>query len=233
MSFPSFDKKLGVVFDLDGTLANSLPMVIGAFQYAVNVYRTPPTEEEVLSRIVGPAEINLRNLLQAEHYIPAAMNRLLEYNAQHRHEIVPFPGSTELLRDLLKAGTPVALWTGRDRDTTDEILTRFKWWPYFQKVVCGDDFETHKPDPEGLESILAELTLNSSEILFLGDADVDALAAYAVGADTLLIEHGRKVSARIRSLCREIVDTPESAYRVVRAKVLTQGTALGRQNFGT
>ena len=226
MASLSPDRKLGVVFDLDGTLVNSLPMVIAAFQYAVNVYRTPPEEEEVLARIVGPAEVNLRNLLEADHYIPAAMNRLLEYNAQHKHEIEPFPGAKELLADLLRQGTPVALWTGRDRETTSEILTRLGWWPYFQEVVCGDDFPTHKPDPEGLEKILEKFSLNSSEILFLGDADVDVLAAHALGVEILFIEHARKVSERIRALSRESVDKPGSAYEIVRARVLTQSHRL-------
>lgn len=218
------DKRLGVVFDLDGTLVNSLPMVIAAFRYAISVYQTPPTEEEILSRVIGPAEVNLRNLLHGtDHYIPAALNRLLEYNARHQDEILPFPGAEELLDELLHQGTPVALWTGRDRATTSEILTRNKWWPYFQKVVCGDDFPTHKPDPEGLEHILEELSLHSSETLFVGDADVDVLAGYAIGVDTLLIEHHRQVSARIRKMCRETVNFPEDAYTLIRARVATQG----------
>lgn len=220
-------RKLGLVFDLDGTLVNSLPMVLAAFRYAISVYQTPPTEEEILARVIGPAEVNLRNLLHGtDHYIPAALNRLLEYNEKHHHEIVPFPGAEALLEELLHQGTPVALWTGRDRATTSEILTRNKWWPYFQLVVCGDDFPTHKPDPEGLEHILNELSLQSSEILFVGDADVDVLAGYAIGVDTLLIEHHRKISDRIRKICRETVNFPDDAYTLIRARVALQGVSV-------
>jgi pyrophosphatase PpaX len=216
-------KRLGLVFDLDGTLVNSLPMVLSSFTYAIEVFQEVPTPVQIFERLVGPADICLRNLLNDEHNLPEAMSRLLEYNRNHHHQIVPFDGAVSLLESLLKNGNEVALWTGRDRSTTDEILSSHNMWKYFQVVICGDDFTSHKPDPEGLIHILESLSLQSSDVLFVGDSDVDVLAGHASQVPTMLIRHSRSVSKHIRGLCREWVETPQQAYEIISAKVSTEG----------
>jgi len=216
-------KRLGLVFDLDGTLVNSMPMVLASFSYAIEVFQTAPQPLEIFEKLAGPADICLRNLLEDERNLPDAMNRLLEYNRTHHHQIVPFEGSIPLLETLLKNGTEVAVWTGRDRETTDEILSAHNLWKYFQVVICGDDFSSHKPDPEGLVHILEKLSLKNSEVLFVGDSDVDVLAGHASQVPTMLIRHSRTVSKHIRDLCREWVETPQQAYDIISAKVATEG----------
>lgn len=223
-------KKLGVVFDLDGTLVNSIPMVLASFTYAIKVFQTPPSAMEIFHQLGGPPDICLRNLLDDESNIPEAMSRLLDYNSRNHHQIVPFEGSTDMLDAMLKHGVQVAVWTGRDRETTAEILTAHNLWKYFQLVICGDDFPSHKPDPEGLAHIMDELSLNSSDMLFVGDADVDVLAGHAIGVPTMLIRHERAISERIRDLCREWVETPQQAYEIILARV-TAGEAASTRGF--
>ncbi len=221
-------KRLGVVFDLDGTLVNSMPMVLASFAHAVQKFQKVPGPLEILEQLGGPPEICLRNILDDESNLPEAMNRLLDYNSSHHHQIVSFPGAIEMLETLLKNRTEVALWTGRDRKATDEILTAHNLWKYFQVVVCGDDFPSHKPDPEGLVHILGELSLQNSDVLFVGDADVDVLAGHACKVPTMLIRHARKVSDSIKGLCREWVETPQQAYDIILAKISTESMPPSR-----
>ncbi len=209
---------------MDGTLVNSMPMVVAAFTYAVKHFGMSPSEEEVIARLGGPPDACLRNLLGQDRHLPEAMDRLVDYHQRNRDSIQPFEGAESLLEQLLRSRTKVALWTGRERETTSEILARNGWWKYFQLVVCGDDFETHKPDPEGLNHILDELSLSSSDVIFLGDADVDVLAGYAVQVPTLLIRNGRRVSDHIKRISREWVETPQQAYDIVSAKVITEAS---------
>ncbi len=218
-------KKLGVVFDLDGTLINSMPMVVAGFRYAVKAFGVNPSAEEVVARLGGPPDVCLRNLLGEDRFLPEAMDRLIDHHREHKDTVAPFEGAEALLDQLLRSRTKVALWTGRDRETTSEILKANNWWPYFQLVVCGDDFATHKPDPEGLNHILAELSLASSEVVFVGDADVDVLAGFSVGVSTLLIRNGRNLSDHIKGLSREWVETPRQAYDIISARVLTETPA--------
>lgn len=221
-------KRLGVVFDLDGTLVNSMPMVLASFGHAVQKFQKVPGPLEILEKLGGPPEICLRNILDDESNLPEAMNRMLDYHSSHHHQIVPFSGAIEMLETLLKNRTEVAVWTGRDRKTTDEILTAHNLWKYCQVVVCGDDFPSHKPDPEGLIHILGELSLQNSDVLFVGDADVDVLAGHACKVPTMLIRHARRVSDSIKGLCREWVETPQQAYDIVLAKIATQSVSPAR-----
>lgn len=221
-------KRTSLVFDLDGTLVNSMPMVLASFTYAIKTFQAAPTPLEIFEKLAGPADVCLRNLLHDETNLPDAMERLLEYNRTHHHQIVPFEGAVEMLDTLIKNGTEIALWTGRDRETTDEILSAHELWKYFSKVVCGDDFSSHKPDPEGLVQILDELSLKNSQVLFVGDADVDVLAGYASQVPTMLIRHGRPVSQNIRDLCREWVETPQQAYEIISARVATEAVGPSR-----
>ena len=214
-------KRLGLVFDLDGTLVNSMPMVLASFTHAIKVFQNPPSPPEIFSKLTGPAESCLRNLLADERNLPEAMNRLIDYNDRNHHQIIPFDGAVEMLESLLRNRADVSLWTGRDRATTMEILDNHHLLPYFQKVVCGDDFPSHKPDPEGLAHILDDLSLKNSDVLFVGDADVDVLAGHALGVPTLLIRHERAVSENIRKLCRDWVESPRQAYDIVLARVST------------
>lgn len=215
-------QRLSVVFDLDGTLVNSMPMVLASFRYAIEVFQEAPPPFEIFHKLAGPADICLRNLLEDERNLPDAMDRLLEYNRTHHHQIIPFEGAVQMLDGLLRNKTEVALWTGRDRRTTEEILEAHSLWKYFQKVVCGDDFASHKPDPEGLVHILDELSLTNSEVLFVGDSDVDVLAGHACQVPTMLIRHNRTVSQQVRNLCREWVETPQQAYQIISARVATE-----------
>jgi len=199
-----------------------MPMVLASFTYAIEVFQKVPSQMEILERLGGPADICLRNLLEDERNLPEAMERLLDYNKKNHHQVVPFEGAVEMLDRLLKNRTEVALWTGRDRETTEEILSVHELWKYFQMVVCGDDFKSHKPDPEGLTHILEELSLQNSDVLFVGDSDVDVLAGHACQVPTMLIRHNRSVSAQIRDLSREWVETPQQAYEIISAKVSTE-----------
>ena len=218
-------KKLGVVFDLDGTLINSMPTVVAGFRYAVEAFGVEPGPEEVMARLGGPPDVCLRNLLGEDRFVPEAMERLIDHHRQNKDRVEAFEGAEALLEQLLHSRTKVALWTGRDRETTSEILKANNWWPYFQLVVCGDDFATHKPDPEGLNHILGELSLASSEVVFVGDADVDVLAGFSVGVSTLLIRNGRNLSGHIKGLSRECVETPSQAYDIILARVQTEASA--------
>ena len=218
-------KKLGVVFDLDGTLINSMPTVVAGFRYAVEAFGVNPGPEEIMARLGGPPDVCLRNLLGEDRFVPEAMDRLIDHHRRNKDRVEAFEGAESLLEQLLHSRTKVALWTGRDRETTSEILKANGWWPYFQLVVCGDDFATHKPDPEGLNHILGDLALASSEVIFVGDADVDVLAGFSVGVSTLLIRNGRNLSDHIKSLSRECVETPSQAYDIISARVQTQASA--------
>jgi len=208
-----------VVFDLDGTLVDSMPLVLRAFAHALLPYCGALTEQQITERLGGPPDRTLRSFIADEAKLPEAMERLVDYDAHHRELIRPFDGMHGVLDHLRGARQSLGLWTGRERESTLWILQQHGMGTKLDSCVCGDDLPTHKPHPGGLEEALRQLQVDRDEALFVGDADVDVLAGAAHGVRTLLICHDREVDAAIRAKAWRSVNTPAEAYALLRTEL--------------
>jgi HAD superfamily hydrolase (TIGR01549 family) len=207
-----------VVFDLDGTLLNSLPLVLEAITHALAPFGTRPTMD-IFAQLGGPPKRFMMDLLQHPRDLPVALARMEAYHHHHSHLIQPFAGAVELLGALRDAGVKLALWTGRDRRSAERLLASHRLEDTFSTTLCGDDLDTHKPDPAGLREILHRLEVVASQTLFVGDADVDVLGGSAAGVETILIQHGRLVEERIAAQAWRLVPSAEAAYATVREQL--------------
>jgi HAD superfamily hydrolase (TIGR01509 family) len=205
-----------IVFDLDGTLLDSLPLVLAAISHALEPFGPRPTME-IFAKLGGPPDRFMATLLEDVANVPAALQRMDEYHHQNVHLIQPYAGVGAFLADLRGRGVAVAIWTGRDRATTEALLQEHKLGGYFDTIVCGDDLPTHKPDPAGLVEIVRRLGVQPQETLFVGDADVDVLGGAACGVDTLLIRHTREIAGHITEKSWRAVASPAEAYALVLA----------------
>ena len=203
-----------VVFDLDGTLLDSLPLVLAAIAHAIEPYGARPTMD-IFSHLGGPPERFMSGLVRDPAHVPDALRRMESFHRDNEQLIQPFAGAAEMIARLAGAEVPIGVWTGRDRESTDRMLRRHGLDAAFGAVVCGDDLPTHKPDPEGLREILRRLGAISDEAIYVGDADVDVLGGVAAGVDTLLIRHARTIFPPILSRAWRAVATPREAYEVV------------------
>jgi len=176
-----------IVFDLDGTLVNTLPGVYRAYEYAVAPYRPAPTRAEIDAVLGGPGRRGLEILLPPGAPVDEAWERLWEYAYAHRDEVDVMPHARELLIGLRDAGRKVALWTGRDRESTELILERYGLAEYFYGVVCGDDLPTHKPDPQGLLLLMEKAGATPQETLLAGDSIHDVRAGLRAGVFTVAV----------------------------------------------
>lgn len=212
----------GVVFDLDGTLIDSLTLVLGALTHALEPYGGRPTMD-IFGQLGGPPNTFLGRMLPSAADIPVALDRFRDYHDANSHRIQPYAGAVEHLAALHAGGVKLAVWTGRDRNSTDWLLHRHGLGGYFSAVLCGDDLASHKPDPAGLRAILGKLEMSPEEIILVGDADVDVLGGAACGVDTLLIRHGREIPSEILARCWRMVASPNEAYGVVARHVQRPG----------
>lgn len=210
-----------VVFDLDGTLIDSMPMVLDAYAHALSPYYPGMTGSELMSRLGGPPDRMFAAMLSAEQ-AQAALQRLHEYSGANWKLMQPFVGMHAILDDLRTVHS-VALWTGRDRSSTEWLLQEHGIGGKLRACVCGDDLGSHKPDPAGLMEVIRQLGAAKDETIFVGDADVDVVAGAAVGIRTLLITHGRSVPAQVLQLAWKSVGTPDEAYALLRRESGTSG----------
>lgn len=215
----SLRPKRAVVFDLDGTLLDSLPLVLEAIRHALEPFGGSPTMD-IFARLGGPPERFLADLLPDPVHVPVALRRMVDFHHGNHHLIQPYAGAAETLRDLRARGIPAGIWTGRDRASTRTLLAAHGLDGIVDGVVCGDDLPTHKPDPEGLLALVSRLGCAPAETLLVGDADVDVLGGHAGGVETVLIRHQRTIAPAVTAACWRDVASPAEAYALVRARLL-------------
>jgi HAD superfamily hydrolase (TIGR01509 family) len=217
-SAPRFE---GVVFDLDGTLVDTMSFVLEGLATAVTPYRARPTPEEVMSRLGGPSDACVRRLLGGDRHVTEALAAYLEFLRLNDHVAQPFRGAGTLLNRLRAASVRVGLWTGRERSSTLERLQLLSWETCFDPVVCGDDLPSHKPDPEGLLKIVRTWKLAPAQVLFVGDSDQDLAGGGAAAVPTVVIDNGRQIAPELLQQAFAVVPNPPAAYARVQESVLT------------
>ncbi|HTJ78823.1 MAG TPA: HAD family hydrolase [Rariglobus sp.] len=204
-----------VVFDLDGTLVDSMPLVMRAFAHALAPFRPELSEGDLFLRLGGPPERTFMELIGNEAGAGEAMRRLEAFGFANSHLVKPFAGAKEMLATLHARGLKLAVWTGRDRKTAEDILRTHDLGDFFGEIVCGDDLATHKPHPGGLLEILRRLSVSADEVFFAGDADADVLGGAEALVRTLFIRHGRKTDPAILARAWRTVETPGEAFQLV------------------
>lgn len=170
-----------VIFDLDGTLLDTLGPTLRCFQEAVApaLGRTP-TPAEVLERF-GPADQEIVADWVGEAEAERAVDRLYDCYRRLMEATGPFPGAVDLVHAVRGAGRRVALFTGRGRPSTDMLLARMGLDALFEATVTGEEAARPKPAPDGLLRVLEMLGERAESAVYVGDTLKDAAAARDAG----------------------------------------------------
>lgn len=173
-----------VIFDLDGTLADTMPLCVAAFRASVEQLAGVTLTDSEIYAAFGPSEEGtITSLLPAgtEKGIDAF---LAQYEALHTGMCSgPFPGIPELLAFLREKGVHLALVTGKGRHSADISLRLFGMEGTFEAIETGDPAGPCKP--LGIRNVLAGLHIAPTEALYVGDVVSDILACREVGVPIL------------------------------------------------
>jgi 2-phosphoglycolate phosphatase len=170
-----------IIFDLDGTLADTFPMIVAAWNAAVSPHTGKKySDTEVIARFGNPDPQMIREALTGDAADEADRVYHAYYAANH-DAVKPFDGISELLSELRRRGIPLGLMTGKGRRSAKITLTKLGWADVFGAVVTGEDVTKQKPEPDG--PLLAARTLGVSpkDCAFIGDSPADIGAAQAAG----------------------------------------------------
>jgi phosphoglycolate phosphatase len=179
-----------VIFDLDGTLADSLGDIGEAANEVLARHGLEPLPIESYKRLVGEgAEMLIRGTFRAAGMtgdLPEPVERLLaEYraaywNLEHRNS-VPYPGVEAMLDDVVGAGLPMAVLSNkRDEFTKHLVSRRFGRWS-FVEVRGEQDGVPRKPDPAAAVDLARVLDAPADRIAFVGDTAIDMRTARNAG----------------------------------------------------
>lgn len=179
-----------LIFDLDGTLLDSLPDLTTS----VNLLRTelelPPVQADAVRAALGEgARYLLQSLLPANTFSEERLEWFLRIYREHLTDQTRlYAGAGELLKKL--AGQPMALVTNKPTIMACEILKRLNLTPYFRVIYGGDSFPEKKPHPRPLQEALRQLDVAPQQALMIGDHHTDLQAGKAAGVPTCFCAWG-------------------------------------------
>jgi phosphoglycolate phosphatase len=187
--------RLGVVFDLDGTLIDSRLDIANSANHALSAHGYATLSVSEISTYVGDgARLLLARSARLEPSAPALDALLATFVAHYvehptDHTLL-LPGAHEALTQLSELNLPLALCTNKPRAIADRVLANLRLPVAFQVVVGSGDLPKNKPDPLPLRYIATELGLSPTELVMVGDGAQDIACAKAAGAHSVGVVGG-------------------------------------------
>ena len=179
-----------VVFDLDGTVVNTIPLIIASYDHALwQVLQTRPDPDEARSWIGQTLYATFSRLYPG--HADALIDAYVEFNLAHMDDLVErIPGMPELIADLTAAGIAIGIATSKRRHSAEVTLRAAGLDGAIPVTVAMEDTSLHKPDPAPLLLALERLGFAPSDSAYVGDAVVDVKAAQAAGMDAIAVTWG-------------------------------------------
>ena len=177
-----------IVFDLDGTLADTFSLMADGFAVALEPrLGRRVTYTEVTEKFIGGG--TERQILDefVGYEDPEALQRYLAFYADQHHTVTLFPGIADALAACAATHLPLGLMTGKGRATAEITLAKLGIRHYFDVVITGDEATRPKPDPMGPLLALAALGIAPERSLFIGDTRADVRAGQVAGMHTIVV----------------------------------------------
>lgn len=184
--------KKAVIFDLDGTLSDSINSIKYCTDRALAPWGIGPFSVKQYCYFIGDGAANLikRALLAGGDtelkYFEEAFSRYKEIFREHcMYQVVPYQGIPELLAALKESGVRIAVLSNKPHAETIRVVEALFGKGYFDAVQGQQEGVAIKPSPEGVFQILDQLSLKAEDILYLGDTATDMKTGKAAGAFTV------------------------------------------------
>lgn len=176
-----------LLFDLDGTLLDSVPLILDSFEHAFEaIGRTPPPRAELLAGVGTPLVDHFARWTTRADEQAALFAHYRAFNlAHHDARVSAFDGVVGLVEDLRRARRRLGLVTSKNRSTAKRGLDVMGLTDAFEVVVGCDDVRRPKPDREPVDVALERLRWHDrAAVLFIGDSLHDLACGRAAGVAT-------------------------------------------------
>ena len=182
----------GILFDFDGTLANTTPLILATFHQTLDhfVPERKVEDQAIINTFGLPLREGLAGLAGCTD--PAELDRMTAYYRQyntawHDEMIRPFPGVKEGLTALRRAGVPMAIVTSKFKASCQRGLLCRGLEDCIDGIIGCQECTAHKPDPEPMEKGLELLGLRGEECLCVGDSPYDLVSGKKAGCRTVKV----------------------------------------------
>ena len=164
-----------VAFDLDGTIADTIPMCIEAFKQAVSPYASKILSEDDIVKTFGLNEEGMIKEVVSEDWEKALIDFYVIYKEMHTVYIQPFVGIRELITELKENSIIVSLITGKGQRSCDITLRHFEMEALFDRNTKA----------ESMTELMSKYNIQPAEMVYVGDEFSDITACSKVGIQCL------------------------------------------------
>jgi phosphoglycolate phosphatase len=214
----SDDRFRAVLFDMDGTLVDTLPDIAAAVNKALVELGLMALDLQHIATLIGNGpRILSRRALEAQPALAAGqrdrfVEPLLAGYARHYETQAGmlghvFPGTLEGLRELSERGLRLGVVTNALQRLAETVLTRFGIAPHLQLIIGGDRVTRPKPHPEPLWRACDHFGIDPQQALMVGDSVNDVAAARAAGCAVVCVPHGYDQGQPVSELGCDVLES--------------------------
>ena len=181
-----------VLFDLDGTLIDSVRLILDSYHHTLATHGLPPrTDEEWLRGVGTPLTVQFAEWRHDPATLEALIATYREYNLEHHDRMVTiYPGVAEAVGRIREAGIATGLVTSKNRLGAVRGLTLVRLEAMMDVLVCADEVTNPKPHPEPVEKAVGLLRADPDTTVYVGDSVHDMQAGRAAGVRTAAVLWG-------------------------------------------
>lgn len=172
-----------IAFDMDGTIADTIPMCIKAFFNGVSPYTDHELGEDEILRTFGLDETGMVKAVVSRNWEAALKNFYVQYELLHDEVTEPFPGIVDLILFLKKHNITVALITGKGERSCRITLEKLGLSDTFDEILCGSQLSPNKE--ENMRFLLEKYAVSKDEFCYVGDTIQDISACRRAGVRCL------------------------------------------------
>ncbi len=175
-------RPFAVLFDLDGTLIDSIGLLLACVHHAFEGRTPAPTDQEWIATLGTPLRTQLSGYIDSDKEIEAVTARYRAFQRE-RHDALTlaYPGVKETLDELNRRGHPMGVVTSKSNEMMDRGLQWLGALDMMKTRIGVNSCELHKPDPFPVTLALSELEYEPHEALFVGDSPHDIKSGNAAG----------------------------------------------------
>jgi pyrophosphatase PpaX len=175
-----------VLFDLDGTLIDSVRLILDSYHHTLAAHGLPPRSDEEWLRGVGtPLSVQLAEWSDDRGTLEALIATYREYNLAHHDRMVTvYPGVVTSVEAIRAGGRRTGLVTSKNRQGALRGLTLAKLELMMDVLVCADEVTHSKPHPEPVEKAVGLLGADPRTTVYVGDSIHDMVSGRAAGVRT-------------------------------------------------
>jgi phosphoglycolate phosphatase len=211
-----------VIFDLDGTLLDTIADLAAATNQALAHFGYPTHPTEAFRYFVGNGinklfERALPEAYRTEENVLRIRSRFIPYYDAHNADLSrPYPGVTEVLQALAARGIQVAVASNKYQSATEKLVAQYFPDIPFVEVLGQRDGIAPKPDPSIVFDILRASSVTKEEVLYVGDSNVDMMTAKNAGVRVCGVTWGFRPRVELEAHHPEhLVDKADEILNIV------------------